>query len=184
MNSGKSFLIGSVIGDGTRTKRVKVGDYTIEFDQKNKEWLENLSKVFLEEFGKGAEVRPTKRGYFRLRIHSKRILQDVENLVNSFPSNISTTELQGKFLQGFFDSEGSVHKTKFRITLSNNNEKLIKISKTFLNNFGIEAGKVRKEKWGAFVLPINGRENLRKFHNLIGFTHPEKNERLISKILT
>lgn len=181
MNLGKSFLLGFVIGENSLIRRS--GDYTIRFAQKNKEWLETLSQIFIEEFGRGAEVIPIKSGYYEMRIQSKKVLQYVWKMTSSFPRNVYSKEMQRRFLQGVFDSVGSVDKTKFVITLSNSNKRLIRISKSFLNNFGIKTGKDKMEKQGKFVLPIIGVENIVKFHNLIGFTHPEKKQTLLFKIL-
>jgi intein-encoded DNA endonuclease-like protein len=183
MNPEKSFLLGFVFGNDSLIKRSRVGDYTIKFAQKNKEWLESLSNIFVTEFGKGAEVIPIKSGYYEMRIQSKKVLQYLWKMTSSFPRNIPTKEMQRRFLQGVFDSVGSVDKTKFVITLSNNNKKLIRTTKSFLKNFGIETGKDKREKQGKFVLPIIGKENLVKFNNLIGFTNPEKKHMLLFKIL-
>lgn len=185
MSKEKFFIFGSVIGDGSFYTRPKIGDYTIEVEQKNKEWLENLSEEFLSEFGKFKEPKEKRVGIWRLRIHSKKIFQQLKKMVQEFPENIlkSNTESKKKFLQGIFDSEGSVHKTKFRITFSNKNETIIETVKSLLKEFGIKYGKTRKEKWGVQVIPINGKQNLILFQNLIGFTHPEKHEKL-EKILT
>ncbi|MBI1978983.1 MAG: hypothetical protein HYS62_02905 [Candidatus Aenigmarchaeota archaeon] len=176
----KFFILGALMGDGCLTSRPSIGDFTIEFDQKCGEWLEMLSEKFRESFGKTSDVRRTSKGFFRLRIHSKQIFKELEEMKKKLPEIVLTSDdlCKTKFLQGIFDAEGSVHKTRFRITFSNKRDMIIKTCQTLLQKFDISTGKVWISKGDVKILPIFGRDRLEKFQRSIGFTHPEKKSKL------
>lgn len=178
MDSEKFFILGALMGDGCLTSRPSIGDFTIEFDQKSKGWLDILSEKFKESFGKTSEIKKTSKGFFRLRIHSKSMFTELKEMKSKFPDILTSDENKIKFLQGIFDAEGSVHKTRFRITISNKSDSIIESCKTFLKEFGIPTGKLWVSKDGVKILPIFGRERLELFQSKIGFTHPEKKEKL------
>ncbi|MBI2546816.1 MAG: hypothetical protein HYW23_00005 [Candidatus Aenigmarchaeota archaeon] len=180
MESEKFFVLGALMGDGCLTSRPSIGEFTIEFDQKSKEWLEILSEKFLKYFGKTSEIRKTTKGYFRLRIHSKKIFEELQEMKARFQEILVTSDESSKikFLQGMFDSEGSVHKSKFRITFSSKRDAIINTCKSLLEEFGISTGKIWVSKDDVKILPIYGRCCLRLFQNKIDFTHPEKKQKL------
>ena len=166
--------------DGCLTKRESIGDYTIEFDQKNREWLEEVSKCFKVVFNKTSSIKTTKRGFFRLRIHSKEIFQKIENLLERREELIenSSLECKMKFLRGVFDSESSVHRKRFVIALSNKNTNLLKFCKNLLQGFNIKTGSICKSNKDVFEFCIFGRDNLKKFRERVGFSHPDRKRKL------
>lgn len=181
MKSEEAFILGVVLGDGCLTSREEIGDFTIEFDQKNKEWLEILSKKFENCFQKETKVRPTSKGFFRLRIHSKKIFGELQNKIKQFPENLSEADKNCKinFLRGMFDSEGSADKNKFRVRICSKDDKIINACKILLNELKIKTGKLDiNKKTEVKSLPINGKDNLIKFQKIVGFTHPEKMKKL------
>jgi len=84
------------------------------------------------------------------------------------------------FLRGIFDAEGSVHKRRFTINLSNKKDEVIELCKDLLSELQIRTGKIEKMKRNVKRLHIYGKDNLQKFQELIGFSHPEKAKRLES----
>jgi len=82
MNEDVSFILGA-LEDGYVHNRANVGDYGIEFDQTNKEWLQVLSAKFQRCFNKTSNIKITKKGY-RLRICSKDIYNSIRRLQNDF----------------------------------------------------------------------------------------------------
>ena len=174
-----TFILGAM-EDGCLTKRESIGDFTIEFDQKNKEWLEELSKCFKVVFGKTSSIKTTKRGFFRLRIHSKEIFQKLENLMKRREELIenSSLECKAKFLRGVFDSESSVHRKRFVIALSNKNTNLLKFCKNLLEDFNIKTGSICKSNKDVFEFCVFGRDNLEKFRQRVGFLHPDRKRKL------
>ena len=177
MNRNRAFLLAAVIGDGCLTSRPSIGDYTIEFDQDNLEWLQTIAEKFEIEFGKRPKLSKTKRGFFRLRLHSKKIFNEMTKMKKHFKKiKNEKKETKANFLRGIYDSEGSVQNR--RLTLSNKNEELLILCKKLLKEFGIKTGKIWKMKWGVKVLPIYGKEMLIRFRNNVNFLHPSKKEKL------
>lgn len=178
-----AFILGAM-EDGCLTKRENIGDFTIEFDQKNKEWLEKVSDCFQEVFGKTSSIKATKRGFFRLRIHSREIFEGLEKLMKQRVSliNNSSFECKVNFLRGVFDSESSVHPNRFVIAISNKNTKLLSFCKELLNQFDIRTGSICRSNKDVFEICIFGKEKLMKFRNAIGFSHPHRKQKL-DKIL-
>ena len=180
MKKEVAFILGAM-EDGSLFARPKIGDFTIEIEQKNKKWLLKVAKYFEIAFNTKPKItRRKKKNVFRLRIYSKEVFQKLQKLKKS----ISKITKEGKdaqkyFLQAVFDAEGSVHNSKYRITLSNKNEKLLRVCKKLLQNMGIEAGKIWEYKWGVKVLPILGKEQLKIFKKEVGFSHPDKKLKLI-----
>lgn len=179
-----AFILGA-LEDGNFYSRPEIGEFLIEVEQKNKKWLEILAKAFKNSFQIEPKIkkRKDKNGIFRLRIYSKEIFQKLQELKSK--SNWLLQENQKvkiAFLRGIFDAEGSVIKNKNRITLSNKNEELLRLCQNLLLDLGIKTGKIWNLKWGVKVLPINGRENIEKFNQIIGFSHPLKRKKLENKL--
>lgn len=185
MEKEVAFILGA-LEDGNFYSRPEIGDYTVEIEQKNKEWLENLSNAFQVAFKFKPKITERKnRNVFRLRVHSKKIFEELEKMRRDLEIiQREQHETQIYFLRGVFDAEGSVHKNKNRITFSNKKEELIILCQTLLTGMGIKTGNIWNYKWGVKVLPINGRENLEKFNQIIGFSHPEKRRKLENKLMS
>ncbi len=180
-----AFILGA-LEDGSLSSRPEIGDFTIEIEQKNKEWLEILADAFRVSFQVEARIkeRKDKDEIFRLRIHSKELFRKLEELRKNRNQILEEGQnVKTAFLRGVFDAEGSVHKNKFRVTLSNKKGDLLNLCKSLLMGLGVETGKIWNLKWGVKVLPINGKENIEKFNNLIGFSHPKKEEKLENKLM-
>jgi len=177
MNRNRAFLLAATIGDGCLTSRPSIGDYTIEFDQDNLRWLQVIAEKFGKEFGKKPKISKTKRGFFRLRLHSKKIFEEIRNMKTDFQKIRNENKgIKSDFLQGLYDSEGSVGNR--RLTLSNKNEGLLILCKELLAEFGIKTGKIWKMKWGVKVLPIYGKNMMIRFRDNVNFLHPRKREKL------
>ena len=185
MKKETAFILGAM-EDGSLSSRPKIGDFTIEIEQKNKEWILNLAKYFKISFGVKSKISERKKkNVFRLRIYSKDVFQQLQKLRKLLPKiTRERKEIQRYFLRGVFDAEGSVDKNKYRITLSNKNEKLLKICRKLLKNMRIEIGKTWRYKWGVKVLPILGKEKLKTFKKEIGFSHPDKKLKLVRLLMS
>ena len=177
-----AFLLGA-LEDGSFSSRPKIGDYTIEIEQKNREWLQLISKIFEKQFNKKPTISfRDKRKVFRLRIYSKKIFTELKKLREQMVEKIRNENRENKvsFLRGIFDAEGSVHKRRFTINLSNKKDEVIELCKDLLSELQIRTGKIEKMKRNVKRLHIYGKDNLQKFQELIGFSHPEKAKRLES----
>ena len=179
MNSELTFILGAM-EDGCLIKRENIGDYTIEFDQKNKEWLEILNECFGKVFKKTTHIKKTKRGYYRLSIHSKRIFDKLQKLMKSRMRLIEDSSISCKasFLRGVFDAESSVHPNRFVIALSNKDTDLLRFRKKLLNEFDIGTGSICRSNGDVFEVCIFGGENLQKYKERIGFSHPDRIKKL------
>ncbi len=173
----KGFIFGAC-EDGTLYYRKDRNQYTIEFEQKVKKWLEVIRESISEVYGKKANLRKTNKGYFRLIVYSKDIFNDIKEFRNDYEKLLlGSSSFRIDFLRGIFDAEGTVHKERFQIRVSSNKQKVINSIKENLECLGIKTGKIHKDV-AVYVLPLYGRENLRVFSDIIGFRHPEKQKRL------
>jgi hypothetical protein len=158
----------------------------IEIEQKNKKWLENLANAFKIAFKIEGKITERKnKNVFRLRIYSKDIFQKLQRQRKNLKViQQESPKVQINFLRGIFDAEGSIHKNKNRITLANKKSSLIVLCQKLLWGRGVKTGNIWNYKWGVKVLPINGRKNLEKFNEIIGFSHPDKKRKLENKLMS
>ena len=185
MEPDLAFILGA-LEDGCLSCRLNRSDYTIEFDQKNFQWLEVISKKFEYIFNKKGSLTKTKRNFFRLRIYSKEIFMKLEKERKNIFRLILKEPKKCKvnFLRGVFDAEGSVHRNRYSITLTNKKSKVINTSIKLLHEMGINTGKIWVDKRNDVKsFSIFGKENLINFKKNIGFNHPEKSKKL-SKLLS
>jgi len=90
-------------------------------------------------------------------------------------------DFQLGFIQGFFDAEGTVHNKRYSIRVSSSKKQTIYVIKKILESFRIKTGKIHADKT-AFILPIYGKENLKRFSDIINFRHRKKKNRLLGLI--
>ena len=182
MNKELAFLMGA-LGDGSLPNRLYRSDYTIEFEQKNKEWLETISKIFRNYFGKTSKITKTKKGYYRLRVYSKKIYNQIKYHRSNL-QQIKSKKLKKEFIRGFLDAEATVHKNRYVIVVYNKNKNLIAFSKDALLQFKIKPSSNYLDKRSNTIsYSIYGKDQLKKFRENIGFTHPNKVKRL-NKLLS
>ncbi|GAH24903.1 unnamed protein product, partial [marine sediment metagenome] len=150
------YLIGVVVGDGSITK---IGsDYAIRLSAKDEEFVVKFAKTLaiVNRRDSCYPIWRNKRGLLVTTGRSKELYYFIKNVeyyevIQTYPH---------EFIEGFFDSEGSVSKTKkwnsWHITLSNTKLNLIELTQWMLDNIGIEARiyldkkkgqKVAKTKW-------------------------------------
>jgi len=173
----KGFIFGSS-EDGTLYFRKKKNAYTIEIEQKVREWLVHIQEVLKREYNKNSNLRTTSRGYYRLIFYSKEIFNEIKEFRKDYRKLLlSSGSFQVGFLQGIFDAEGAVHNKRYQIRIASKNKQTIDVTVELLNGLGVRTGKVHNDN-GIFVLPFYGRENLQVFKETIGFRHPEKKKRL------
>ncbi len=174
----RGFVLGAS-EDGIIYYRKSKNEYGLEIEQKNPEWLEVVQKALEKAYNKKSKIRKTKKGYYRLNVYSK----DIYSELLEFRKNPETIlhqpmEFQIGFLQGVFDAEGSVRKGRNHITVSLNRKDTIDVIQKLLSRIGIETGKHWQDKNLVITIPIYGSENMKKFHSLLDFRHPDKSERL------
>lgn len=81
-------------------------------------------------------------------------------------------------MQGVFDAEGSVLKTRNVISIGSKNKKLLSVCKELLKEMKINCGNICKSNGDIMKFCIYGKYNLRLFRDKIGFSHPNKLQKL------
>lgn len=201
-NENIAYIIGA-LRDGCFTKNEKYYVYRIRIYQKNKEWLEKVSDIFYNAFGKIPTIKHDKRdNVWCLILDSKSIFQKLVK-ISEFPGNQRTwklpkfiseasEEIKKEYIRGFFDAEGGVphiekkeqEQKNIRIYFSQVSEEALIELKRLIEEFGIKCGKVSGPyfKKGfenpTYGLRIHGISEVAKFSMIIGSLHPEKILRL------
>ena len=88
----------------------------------------------------------------------------------------------GEFLRAIFDDEGYIYPSKNLIAIALSNNKLLNDVKKLLKNIGINSNPIKlthnKKRSQMFYFYISGRENIMKFNEKVGFSHPTKSKKL------
>lgn len=148
--------------------------------------LKEFSKYFRSldvRFRKLNKNSLTKKPLFTLRISSRLIKNFFEKMEAHFISNCIkySNKILAAFLQGIYDADGWFNKAKNIIVLSQRERNLIDFVCKSLQNLNI---KIRREYWKYrnyhVCVIIYGKkgENIKKFLNTIGFSHPVKATRV------
>ena len=181
-NLTSNYFYGFLVGaseDGTVYQRKKKNEYMVEIEQKSKYWLEFVQEIILRFYKKSVKIRKTSKGFYRIRIYSKKFFNQIKkHRINSSWILRKSKEFQLGFLQGVYDAEGSIKKSRNHITISSNRKDLIRILQILLRNLNFRLGKTWKDYNGVITLPFYGKDNLKRFQELINFRHPKKKERL------
>ena len=187
-----AYIMGAIKGDGLITRwniRLEVNDkdFIEEFKKNVEKWISIKCKIYqLNTSTKyQAYVRSVKVANYLRNFNYK-------NLINY------CSKIKAMFLRGIYDSEGSVSVKAKGIFLFNNNEHLLSFCKKLLAKLKIETtpiricSKIGKEvmfkdrsyirKNNTHQLSIYGKENIKRFNEVIGFSIDRKNIQ-VNKIL-
>ena len=178
ISTNLAYIIGS-LEDGCLSHRPEKGEYVVEFEQKDLNWIKSLSKKFKLVFGVPGKIGK-HRDYFRLRIYSKQIFNQLSELRERVLDEFEKIPLDAKkaFIRAFFDTEGTVNSSKrFQLSVYSTNKKLICLTNNFLNEIKIPTGKLSRSRH-VLMLPIYGKTNLQKFQEQINFDHIPKKIKL------
>lgn len=175
MQRDLAFILGA-LEDASLIQRKVKGEYLVEFEQKNRKWLEIIAECFEKCFGLKPVIKQRKRGYFRVRVYSKSVFHTLIKERKRFLERWQTYSQNTwkEFLRGVFDSEGSVIATRKVISIGSTDKELLKICREMLQSLGIECGKITKSHKNVKKFCIYGKNNLKKFQKVVGFSHPEK----------
>ena len=175
----KGFIVGAC-EDGTFYYSQKKNAHILEIEQNNLEWLQFVKNAFFVVYNKECRIDKKKSGYYRLSCYSKEIYNELAKIRNNFSGILQKSkDYKIGFLQGAFDAEGSVHNKRFSIRIYSKKKELILIVRRLLEEFHIKTGKIHTDKRSnVFMLPIYGKQNLKKFRKVINFNHNNKEYRL------
>lgn len=156
--------------------------YTIGFRNTNLKLLKDFQNKFEKVFG----TKPRLYKGQRCQKGSKEVYEILTKEFGSFYSrDWKMPSLDDRlvciWLRAFFDCEGWVfcktHQNRHIGVDSVNKEGLIEVSRT-LNKLGIKTIWKHNRKIEMYRIFIYGKDNLRLFHEKIGFLHPEKVNKL------
>ncbi len=186
-----AFLLGALVAEGT--VRENVVELTItpgEFaDAFEATWRLVFPTCRLHK-----QLRPPvgfgKQPFWQMQIVSKQVITFLRNLglkgksaQRSIPPVVlrSPKSVVASFLQGLFEGDGSVERssgTLYRVTLCSKSEQLVKQVQILLLRFGIVCTRYFDRKRKDWRLCIQGKDNLQRFADQIGFVSSEKQKAL------
>lgn len=198
ISEGVAELIGVLIGDGYIYNRN--GKYQIGFvgsPLTDKEYYEKLQELILSEWEKQARIKLRERG-IRIVINSKKICNFLINELGiqngsekckriKIPEKIRENwKLVRNTLRGIADTDGSVfaarkpgieHYPSIEITTSS--RVLAEQIREILSRKGFRVANIwqyksKLSRRTTYKVPLNGKKNLKKWINEIGFSNPYK----------
>ena len=201
ISSNLAELIGAYIGDGYLYNKKRT--YQLGFvghPETDKKYFEHLVNLIFLEFNKKSKIKLSGRG-IRIVVSSKNICNlFTENLGLSFgegkcekisiPSEIlEDWFLVRNVLRGIVDTDGSVFAVKKprvmrypSIEITTCSKKLANQIRKILLKRGFRVAKIWKfksknSKRVGYRVPLNGKKNLKKWLDEIGFSNPYKLKR-------
>ena len=137
-----SYVLGSMLGDGTIYSNKDSGHYKLTLGTKSQEYIDKM-KLHLENIGiHSIQMRHTVDGkdYVRIEAYSIKFVNWYNDLDYNDCRNIIKGHETG-FLQGFWDAEGhsSVDKNgAYHVNMSNTDEWLLDIVKDIVKDLGFK----------------------------------------------
>ena len=191
-----SYIFGAILGDGCLDN--KNNNYAVELYVNDKDFA-LVFKKSLEEWS-GFEVSfHINNKQYQVVLHSKSVVIFLEkyNTISKIKKLVMKVEGEKEFLLSMFDGEGWIGDKA--IGISNNNKQLLLLCKKLLKNLGIESGKIyistKKNtpykfsetdkgftNFNNYAFYINGKSNLIKFKDLVGFNIKRKQDKLVHEI--
>ncbi|HIH20902.1 TPA: hypothetical protein HA244_06575 [Candidatus Micrarchaeota archaeon] len=200
MNEEIAYLIGA-LRDGSFSEIPSQQIYRVRFYQKNRQWLEFISRIIEKNFGKKPGFYLDGRhNVWCLSLTSKKVFQELSRLAEFTgdqgswltPSWIlnGAPVLRMAYVRGFFDAEGSVNsfekttldfsEKNIRIYLAQANKPVLEELRKILLEFGVRCGRVcgpyfkKNSTTGMYALLVYGSKEVLKFYDCFNSTHPDK----------
>ena len=199
-------LVGAIIGDGyiyRKNRKYQIG--IVGNPITDKEYLEKLKKLILNEWKKEVKIK-LRSGALRIVFNSKKICEFLIRDLNMFHGkgkcqNITIPQgiyknwnLAKNAIRGIADTDGSVFVSKkpgiekypcIEITTTSKNL-LNQLKELLINNGFRVTTRIEKRKNSnpnalpSYKLALNGKENLKKWIEKIGFSNPYKQGRALN----
>ncbi|MFZ5366172.1 MAG: LAGLIDADG family homing endonuclease [Patescibacteria group bacterium] len=198
LTSDKAYILGTLCGDGCqKTDRFQI---KLSVLAKDKEFIEEFADCFFRTYGIRKEPIEEERmqngrvvSYTTVIIDSKQAYLDLKRYgefgvyVWRVPGQIKNgdEDIKKAFLQGYFNSDGSVDVRGHRVTAYSANYKGLSDIARLLKDFGIKA-KIYPSRKGEntyFHLYLHNWQNLNKFKE-IGFSLSRKQEKVLMSLKT
>ncbi|MEM0360380.1 MAG: LAGLIDADG family homing endonuclease [Candidatus Diapherotrites archaeon] len=172
-------ITGYMLGDGF------IGKRNIEFKDSREEVLKEYQKLFKIVFNCDCRISKINgKNAFRMRINSREITELMQWIKKNYVVLVPKSEddTVKAFIKGFVDAEGSIDSKIRRITIAQNDKKILQFIQLLLLRFGIGSRLTRYNK-PAYSLDLFS-ENVVKYGELIGVSAPDKNQKLQKWICT
>lgn len=191
-----SYLMGVITGDGT-TSQVNFTDknkksYQISITNSHDEIGRDITRIIKDNFGLDVRKAPSDNTW-RYAFSSKEVCNKLVNVMGLpacksnakyIPKTVKSSpkEVVSSFLQGLFDTDGSMARGVFEYSTASS--QLAKEVHVMLLNFGIVANLREKivkgyEQNTYYIITISNSTFLRKFYEEIGFKNEsDKQEKL------
>ncbi|CAK0770702.1 hypothetical protein CCP3SC1AL1_520003 [Gammaproteobacteria bacterium] len=202
-----AYILGAVAGDGYynhKPYRIYLRcidkDFADNFKQKLEEWSGLNARIYKAKSSPYSPIKYTQGFCWEVMLNSRKAIEflepfDIFRLKEKAVENIKvfldkSPECEIKFIEGFFDAEGSV-RTYNRICFDNSFKPLIDYVSELLKKFGIdfkpykdklkdkENFKIQKEYM--YRISIQRKEQIAKFCELFNSSISDKQERLNEK---
>lgn len=204
LTEGFAELVGVVIGDGwiyTNNRKYQIG--FVGNPKTDREYFEKLKELIHTEWKKEAKIVVKQRG-IRIVLNSKEICMFLTGNLKMFhgegkcekiviPEKIyGDWNLARKTIRGIADTDGSVFVAKKprigmypSIEIDTCSRILAEQLKKILTERGFKVAKIwsyqsKKGKRISYKVPLNGKENLKRWVDEIGFSNPNKFNRAVS----
>ena len=191
-----AYLIGVLVGDGC----VKENRFDISCAKKDEFIVLEVKRILHEKSGLDLNFRDDYRNSDNWHCYTKQS-QKLKDLLSYMPEIVRRSYfkrvpsqvlqapkcIQAAFLSGLFDTDGSVSKTKLKVTLTQNNLPIIQEIRMMLLNMGIISRyDIKKTSWQNGT-GITHRLNIGsvmavEFAEIIGFRLQRKQELLLQHV--
>jgi len=196
-NSNKfAEFVGILLGDGSLSKYVKSNHYRLQItlDSREKEYIKYISRLIRELFKMNPIVKFRKKeNAVDVQIFNRKIIRELNEKIGlqyspkwnraRIPCLYKSKGLEKNVLRGYFDTDGCVVLTdnngtvyprlEMKICPSPMQKQFIDILKRNNFKFGIYnigKGKVR--------IQLNGKKQLKKWKEMIGFNNPRHTNKI------
>jgi len=210
LDENLGYVMGLLVGDGYSNSGKLM---EISFGKEEKHAL-LVKKILDKKFPNQWRLIECKDESIRLKTDSLLVRKHFENFgvhYNKSPKKttpeaifLSPSNVIKAYLKGLFDSDGTIiantgrKRKNVRIRLGSSSYRLLEEAQLLLGAFGIKSSilfnapkgmpvgkdKRYKSKYDNFVLSLVGFENYQNFAKEIGFSHPQKAERLETYLKT
>jgi len=206
LNEGVAELIGALLGDGyiyQKNRKYQIG--FVGSPLTDKEYFELLKRLILTEWNKEAKIKFRERG-LRMVINSKEICNFLINDLEiphgegkcekiKIPNKLlDDWKLTKCVIRGLVDTDGSVFVARKpgvekypSIEITTTSKELAYQLREILIKQGFRVANIWESKSKTsrrivYRVPLNGKENIKKWINEIGFSNPYKMNQALSYI--
>jgi len=189
----KSYVLGVVgPGDGFIEYRKKEGIYRIALEVVDLDFVNYFSLCLKEVYGIHPKMVTLKiregdtKPHYKSILQSKEVCEDILSYKADFKEKTwnvpeiiknASKEVKAKYIQGFADSQGSIHSNYKQIILCNQNIDGLREIEELLNDLGTK--NISYDKKG---IVLCNRKNVELFNKLINFNISYKKEKLMHEI--